>query len=138
MTFLCDNDISFRATTGEIKINNKHMVFQTNTLMQPPQLKAIVDTSRIIKFPKNITVSPQLSSLWDDLVEGNTDSHIKTENFINIKIPSELHNLGAVLFMPRHENKLQDWPPMQLKEIRNGCIVIHNNTERVIKTCQNS
>ena len=135
MTFLCDNDISFRATTGEIKILNKHVVFQTNTLMQPPQLKAIVHTSKIIKFPKNKVIPPQLCSLWDDLVEGNPDLKKEIENFISIKLPSELHNLGTVIIKPRHENKLQDWPPMQLKEIsNNGCIVINNDTERVVQT----
>ena len=134
MTFLCDNDISFRATTGEIKILNKHVVFQTNMLMQPPQLKAIVNTSKIVKFPKNKVVPPQLSSLWDDLVESNSVLQIETDNYVSIKLPTEMHSLGTVFVKPRHENKLQDWPPMQLLEVIKGSINIENNTDRVIKT----
>lgn len=41
MTFLTDNDISMRPKTGEIKINNKHTIFQTNMIMPAPTLKAL-------------------------------------------------------------------------------------------------
>ena len=41
MNFLKENDIQTRPLTGEIKVLNKFTVYQTNTLMSPPQLKSV-------------------------------------------------------------------------------------------------
>ena len=52
MTFLIDNDISLRPSKGEIKIWNKYVIFQTNTMMLPPQIKTMESSSKIVKLKK--------------------------------------------------------------------------------------
>ena len=41
MNFLIDNDISMRPKTGEIKVNNKHVIYQTNMIMPAPTIQAL-------------------------------------------------------------------------------------------------
>ena len=60
MTFMVDNDISVRPKTGEIKIHNKYIIFQTNMLMTPPQVKSAELKSITFKSVKKQVVFPVL------------------------------------------------------------------------------
>ena len=55
MTFMIDNDISVRPKTGEIKVHNKHVIYQTNMLMLEPQIKSL-ETQTILKLERNILI----------------------------------------------------------------------------------
>ena len=73
MNFLKENDIQTRPLTGEIKVLNKFTVYQTNTLMSPPQLKSVKNCSfdtYTVGLPKKV-LFPPISPLYDDVCEND-------------------------------------------------------------------
>ena len=65
MTFLTDNDITTRPKVGEIKINNKHVIFQTNMIMPAPTLQSLTAPSSTT-LPLNVkrVLFPTITQIW--------------------------------------------------------------------------
>ena len=79
MNFFEDNDVPIRFKTGEIKIDNRHIVYQTNMLMLPPQLKTLHYEQKSItisKLPKCV-LFPSHKPFWNV-----TDKHLN-----NLSLP---------------------------------------------------
>ena len=89
MTFLIDNDISLRPKTGEIKIHNKFVIYQTNTMMLPPQIRAMEKVQQTFKIPKG-KIFPNFSSLCKQ----DDDFYKDFKNLFSatIELPDELKN----------------------------------------------
>ena len=125
-TFMVDNDISVRPKTGEIKIHNKFIVFQTNMLMTPPLVKAVDLQSRTVKLPKKQVIFPDLNR--DEQLSKN----YKGGTLLKVSLPEEMRKTEFVFIEPRHENKFDDWPPPQLCKVDHGEIQVENQTSRTI------
>ena len=128
MTFMIDNDISVRPKTGEIKIHNKHTVYQTNMLMPPPQIKALELKSCTITPPKKI-VFPSLSSSWSS---SQPLAKVTDGSILNVILPPEFKEEEFVLVEPRQQNQNETWPPAQICKVDDGSISIQNTYGEVI------
>ena len=116
MNFFEDNDISIRFKTGEIKIDNKHTVYQTNTLMLPPQLKSLVNQGSSItisKLPKCV-LFPSQKPIWNvtdkhlnDLSLPVKEKHL-VKSSLDVVLPPSLSKDEFIVLGPRAENKLDD------------------------------
>ena len=136
MTFLLDNDISLRPKTGEIKILNKHVVFQTNTLMLPPQVRSM-ESSPIILELKYGKLLPEIETLFVNVPSNSKD--IEITNFAQIDLPGYANgsfpgynNSNYVLIEPCEDNDVQDWPKTQLCRVKEDVICVKNDTNRVL------
>ena len=141
MNFFEDNDISIRFKTGEIKIDNKHTVYQTNTLMLPPQLKTLEYTQSSItisKLPKCV-LFPSHKPIWN-IAEKNLandfplpvkEKHI-VKSSLDVVLPPSLSKEKFVVIGPRTENMLNDWPPEQVCPVKEGTINLVNKTHDAI------
>ena len=85
MTFLIDNDISLRPSKGEIKILNKYVIFQTNTMMLPPQIKSMEPSSKIVKL-KKCRILPDTSAIFSS----TKDEKVKLDIFLSIDVPEDI------------------------------------------------
>ena len=122
MTFMVDNDISVRPKTGEIKVHNKYIIYQTNMLMAPPQVKSVTDLKdRTVKIPKKQVIFPFLNKI-DDQVFANYEDGTELE----LDLPKEMKQNEFVFIEPRHENKFDDWPPAQLCKVNEGKIKVRS------------
>ena len=93
-TFMVDNDISVRPKTGEIKIHNKFIVFQTNMLMTPPLVKAVDLQSRTVKLPKKQVIFPDLNR--DEQLSKN----YKGGTLLKVSLPEEMRKTEFVFVEP--------------------------------------
>lgn len=130
MNFLKDNDIQTRPLTGEIRIQNKYTVYQTNTLMSPPQLKAITNSSPTVSLPKKVLFPPVIP-FYNEPSEA-AESKVKNDSILSVVLPIEFKDEEVVVIEPRTENKLKHWPPAQVIPVRDGLISIENNTSQPI------
>ena len=140
MNFFEDNDISIRFKTGEIKIDNKHTVYQTNTLMLPPQLKSLVNQGSSItisKLPKCV-LFPSQKPIWNvtdkhlnDLSLPVKEKHL-VKSSLDVVLPPSLSKDEFIVLGPRAENKLDDWPPVQVCRVKEGIITLVNKTQHPI------
>ena len=128
MTFLIDNDISLRPKVGEIKILNKFLIYQTNTLMLPPQIRSMQFSLQTVKIPKG-----KIYPAFKSVLKSNVDLRgLKALTHATIELPNEMKNCIHVLISPRHENKVEDWPVTQLCSVDEGKITIRNDTDKII------
>ena len=118
MNFLKENDIQTRPLTGEIKVLNKFTVYQTNTLMSPPQLKAISSSSTIVTLPKKVLFSSILP-FFSGTEEINESKKIN-DSILSVVLPAELKDEEFVFIEPRSENQVKDWPLAQIVPVKNG------------------
>ena len=131
MTFLTDNGITLRAKTGELKLHNKHIVLQTNTMMLPPQIKSMhvkpetVHLPKVQLHPKSLHVFPADQSAEDHKL-------MQPISKIKIPVPEEYKNEDFVFITPRYSNNLDDWPPEQICQVKNNQITIENETDQII------
>ena len=130
MTFLTDNDISLRAKTGEIKLHNKHIVLQTNTLMLPPQIKNMYVKCETVRLPK-CQLFPKFSCVSFHSVPNEEKSNYNASS-LTVPLPASFEDADFVFVSPRHENHLDDWPPEQICPAENNCITIFDETEKNI------
>ena len=133
MNFLKENDIQTRPSTGEIKVHNKFTVYQTNTLMSPPQLKSIENSSPsilTIVLPKRIFFPPIIPFDNDPLEEEEVKS--KNDYTINAVLPIEFKDAKLVVVEPRNENKIKTWPSTQIMPVKEGIVSLENTTENPI------
>ena len=127
MTFLVDNDVSLRPKMGEIKILNKFVVYQTNTMMFPPQIRAMKQSQLTVRIPKG-TLFPLLCTLF----KTENEQPLHELSLVKIQVPEDLKDCKKVVVHPRHENNLEDWPGSQLCEIVDGEIQLTNSTNKFI------
>ena len=127
MTFLIDNDISLRPSKGEIKVLNKYVIYQTNTMMLPPQVRSMESKSKIIKPPRR-RIFPVLRTLF--CPTSNEKDNLQASK-ATLDLPEDIRS-NYVFIEPRHENEIDDWPPMQICEVKDGKIIVENNTSRTL------
>ena len=133
MNFLKENDIQTRPLTGEIKILNKFTIYQTNTLMLPPQLKSITNSPSncsTVTLPKKV-LFPPIIPFFNEPSEA-AESKSKNDSILNVVLPIEFKDDDFVLVEPRTENKLEHWPPVQIVSVEDGLIAIENTTDEPI------
>ena len=130
MNFMKENDIQTRPLTGEIKIQNKFVIYQTNTLMSPPQLKAISTNTSTVMLPKKIHFPPVMP-FFNEPSEA-ADIKGRNDNVLNVVLPIEFKDDEFVYIEPRIENKVKEWPPAQLLPVKNGLISIENSTDKPV------
>ena len=112
MTFLTENDIQTRPASGEIKVHGKYVIYQTNAVMTPPQLKSVdmyhstVPLNHKVLFPQTMSIARQSSE---------TNRVFPNDSSIHVDLPSNLSNDEFVLVGPRIENNNQYWPPTILE-----------------------
>ena len=126
MTFLHDNDIQTRPLTGEITVHGKYTLFQTNTIMSPPQIKNIIHSSFEVELPHSV--------LFSDVMPFYSEipSVPKYESTLNVTVPEELKNETYVLVEPINQNHLKNWPKEHLSRIEMGKIKLTNSTRNPI------
>ena len=131
MNFLIENDISMRPKTGEIKVLNKHTVFQTNMLMPPPQLRSVTSESSItVQLPKCV-LFPKYASIWEDFSSSAKDKHCE-EAALSVILPLSFKNDANVIVASRDDNKVKDWPPTQICPVKDGTITIINESNKPV------
>ena len=135
MNFLKENDIQTRPLTGEIKVLNKFTVYQTNTLMSPPQLKAISSSSTTVTLPTKVLFSSivPIFNETEEIIEAKS----KNDSLLSVVLPAELKDEEFVFIEPRSENKAKDWPPAQIVPVKDGNIEIENTTGKPISIPKN-
>ena len=131
MTFHVDNDISVRPKTGEIKIHNKYVVYQTNLLMLPPQVKSMELKSTIVTPVKTI-LFPKPKSYWSEQIQTKANPNYEGSS-LKLELPVEFQNEKFVGIQPRMENKLDCWPETQICQVINAAICIQNLTDKTIR-----
>ena len=128
MNFLDENDITIRAKTGELKIQNKHTIYQTNMIMPvPPQMKEMKLSSCTITPPKKV-LFPSYSPLWRDSSQA-VEKHSEAST-LDVILPLEFKEDKFVVAQPRKENRIKDWPPSQLCSVMDGKISIYNDSSK--------
>ena len=126
MTFLTENDIQTRPATGEIKVLGKYVIYQTNPIMNPPQLKSIdmhhstVIVPQKVLFPKSMSIVKQSQTV--------KKRDFPNDSSICISLPSSFSNDQFVLAGPRTENINKDWPPEHIAAVKDGSINLSNET----------
>ena len=135
MNFLMDNDISIRPKTGEIKIHNKHVIFQTNMVLPAPTLQSLgIPRSTTITLNVKQVLFPSLQQIWNETtVEGDLHLPPKPSNekhheisSLKVVLPKEFDKDEFVVVEPREDNVNKDWPPSQICQVLNGAISIPN------------
>ena len=132
MNFLKENDIQTRPSTGEIKVHNKFTVYQTNTLMSPPQLKSIKEyssDSSTIVLPKQV-LFPTIPSFYDN--SPCEDIRTQTASCMNVVLPIEMRDAKIVVIETRDENKIKSWPETQILPVKDGLVSIENKSKNPI------
>ena len=104
MTFHVDNDISVRPKTGEIKVLNKYVVYQTNLLMLPPQVKSMELKSTIVAPAKTI-LFPKPKIYWSEHIQTKANPSYEGSS-LRLELPVGFQNEKFVGIQPRMENKL--------------------------------
>ena len=127
-----DNDIQTRPSTGEIKVLGKYVVYQTNTLMNPPQLKSADLDNVIVSLDHKVLFL--ISSMSFPQTHNSTKREFPNDSSIVVAVPSNLSSHKFVMVEPRTENKNQEWPPVHLAPISEGKIVLENKTKKPITT----
>ena len=96
-------------------------------MMLPPQVKSMESNSRILK-PLKCKIFPAIRTLFctTSSEKDNLEAYSTT-----LELPESIKS-SHVFIEPRHENKIDDWPPMQICELENGKIRIENRTETYI------
>ena len=105
MTFLMDNDIQTRPLTGEIKVLGKYTVYQTNTLMAPPQLKNITTTNHVTLTLDHGVLFPKMLS-FPSVQQEENDQRNSPESILSVCIPSDFEEENFLLVEPRIENNV--------------------------------
>ena len=140
MNFFEENDVSIRFKTGEIKIDNKHVVFQTNMLMLPPQLKTLNFQHKSItisKLPKCV-LFPNQKPFWNvtDKHLNNLSLPVKEKHLekssLDVVLPPSLSKEEFIVIGPRIENMLDEWPPVQVCPVKEGAVTLINETLNAI------
>jgi hypothetical protein len=127
MNFLKENDIQTRPLTGEIKILNKFTIYQTNTLMSPPQLKAIATSSTTVTLPKKV-LFPPIVPFFSEPTEA-VEAKSRNDSVLSVVLPAEFKDDKVVVIEPRTENEVKHWPPAQIVPVKDGHIEIENTTD---------
>ena len=143
MTFLTDNDISMRPKTGEIKINNKHVIFQTNMIMPAPTLKATdTPSSTTVLLNAKKVIFPTQKQIWNETNDYGdpypTSTFASEENHdeaasLMVVLPIEFNQDDFVVVGSREENANKDWPPPQICQVKKGRISISNCSRKPIR-----
>ena len=126
MTFLV------RPKTGEKKIHKKFTIYQTNMLMQPPQIKSVVLKSCTVTPPKQV-LFPNLDPIWSKFPSSQFKDSKYDGSVLKVILPPEYKTEKTVLIEPREQNNNTEWPPVQLCIVDNQSISIQNTTNKVIK-----
>ena len=143
MTFLTDNDIAMRPKTGEIKINNKHVIFQTNMIMPAPSLKALDEpSSTTVLLNVKKVIFPMEKEIWNATNDpgdpypittiATGEDHSKAASLM-VVLPIEFNQDDYVVVSSREENENKDWPPTQICQVKDGTISISNCSSKPIK-----
>ena len=125
MTFLKENDIQTRPSTGEIKIHAKYTVYQTNTVMTPPQLKSIKQLHFSVDLPEK-TIFPKVLSFYSQTPETKHEN----ESIVEVPVPHELKNDDYVIVEPSSQVNTTNWPVPQLCSISDAHVILKNKTTK--------
>ena len=132
MNFLKENNIQTRPSTGEIKVHNKFTVYQTNTLMSPPQLKSIKEyssDSSTIVLPKQV-LFPTITPFYDN--SPCEEMKTQTASCMNVVLPMEMRDAKIVVIEARNENEIKSWPETQILPAKDGLVSIENKSKNPI------
>ena len=143
MNFLIDNDISMRPKTGEIKVNNKHVIYQTNVIMPAPKIQALdLSSSTTVSLNVKQVLFPVIKQIWNEInpkedyyplaTPSSKDKVYETAS-LTIILPPEFDKEESVVVGPRVENANKTWPPPQTCSVINGSISLKNYSEKPVR-----
>ena len=132
-----------RPATGEIKIHNKHVIFQTNMVLPAPTLQSLgTFRSTTITLNAKQVLFPMLKQIWNvttamgephSLANLSSKEKHNEVSSLSVVLPKEFDEDEFVVIGPRDDNNNKNWPPQQICQVSNGSISITNHSKQPVR-----